>query len=95
MPNDKLVRAVGPDGITHLIFKCPGCNDNHQVIVGVWGWNDSMTSPTFEGSVMVTGGSDNITCHSFVRDGCIEYLSDSTHGLSGQTVELPDWSVGK
>jgi hypothetical protein len=31
-------------------------------------------------------------CHSYVTDGRIEYLSDSTHELRGQTVELPDWS---
>lgn len=33
-------------------------------------------------------------CHSFVRDGKIEFLSDSTHKLAGQTVDLPplpDW----
>jgi len=28
-------------------------------------------------------------CHSFVRNGHIEYLSDSTHRLAGQTVALP------
>ena len=30
-------------------------------------------------------------CHSFVRDGRIEFLSDCTHELSGQTVELEEW----
>lgn len=33
-------------------------------------------------------------CHSFVRDGKIEFLNDSTHSLAGQTVDLPplpDW----
>lgn len=30
-------------------------------------------------------------CHSFVRDGSIEFLSDCTHALAGKTVELPDW----
>lgn len=33
-------------------------------------------------------------CHSFVRNGHIEFLNDSTHELAGQTVavpELPDW----
>lgn len=30
-------------------------------------------------------------CHSFVTDGRIEYLADSTHGLAGQTVDLPVW----
>lgn len=27
-------------------------------------------------------------CHSFVREGRVEYLTDSTHELSGQSVEL-------
>ncbi|NMW24036.1 ammonia monooxygenase [Rhodanobacter denitrificans] len=29
-------------------------------------------------------------CHSYVRDGRIEFLPDSTHALAGKTVELPD-----
>jgi Family of unknown function (DUF6527) len=29
-------------------------------------------------------------CHSFVTDGQIQFLSDSTHFLQGQTVALPD-----
>lgn len=29
-------------------------------------------------------------CHSFVRDGKIEYLSDSTHAFAGTTVEMID-----
>ena len=36
------------------------------------------------------GGDRNIRCHSFVRSGRIEFLSDSTHALAGQTVDLPD-----
>lgn len=28
-------------------------------------------------------------CHSFITDGRIQFLSDCTHPLSGQTVELP------
>lgn len=31
-----------------------------------------------------------LRCHSFVRDGRIEYLSDCTHALVGQTVPLSD-----
>ena len=30
-------------------------------------------------------------CHSFITDGKIQFLPDSTHALSGQTVELPEW----
>lgn len=29
-------------------------------------------------------------CHSFVRDGKIQYLNDCTHELAGKTVELKD-----
>jgi hypothetical protein len=29
-------------------------------------------------------------CHSFVTDGRIQFLSDSTHALAGQTVDLPE-----
>ena len=32
-------------------------------------------------------------CHSFVRDGQIEFLGDCTHALAGQTVPLPAWPV--
>lgn len=31
-----------------------------------------------------------VRCHSFVRDGRIQFLNDSTHYLAGQTVDLPD-----
>lgn len=34
-------------------------------------------------------------CHSFVRDGQIEFLADCTHGLAGQTVPLLPWSDGE
>lgn len=30
-------------------------------------------------------------CHSFVTDGQIQFLGDSTHALAGQTVSIPDW----
>lgn len=29
-------------------------------------------------------------CHSFVRDGRIEFLGDCGHALAGQTVDLPE-----
>jgi hypothetical protein len=30
-------------------------------------------------------------CHSFVTDGRIQFLADSTHKLAGQTVDLPEF----
>ncbi len=31
-----------------------------------------------------------LVCHSFVRDGRIQFLGDCTHALAGQTVDLPE-----
>lgn len=36
-----------------------------------------------------------LVCHSFVRDGNIQFLDDCTHALAGQTVPLPDWPTGE
>lgn len=30
-------------------------------------------------------------CHSFVKDGQIQFLADCTHSLASQTVPLPPW----
>ena len=30
-----------------------------------------------------------VRCHSFIKDGRIQFLSDSTHELAGQTVDIP------
>lgn len=32
-----------------------------------------------------------LVCHSFVTDGRIAFLGDCTHGMAGQTVDLPEW----
>ena len=34
-----------------------------------------------------------VRCHSFITDGKIQFLTDSTHNLVGQTVEIPDWEA--
>lgn len=36
------------------------------------------------------GKCDPFMCHSFVTDGRIQFLSDCSHELAGQTVDLPD-----
>lgn len=79
---------------TRLFFECPGCDDVHavQVVPPTWGWDGDLERPTVTPSVLVQGGSQGIVCHSFVTDGRIQYLADSTHALAGQTVDLPEWS---
>jgi hypothetical protein len=75
-----------------LIF-CPACQVGHKFSKGTWTFNGDCARPTFRASMLVRGhlGKDRYgVCHSFVTDGMIEFLGDSTHDLRGQTVELPD-----
>lgn len=80
-------------------FYCPACKDIHCVWtdprdgVHVWGWNKNKDKPTFTPSIKVlsyTGQKVTGICHSFVKDGKIQYLEDCTHKMAGNTVELPD-----
>lgn len=78
----------------HYVFHCPGCGHGHAVTVNgkknncnaSWKWNGSLDKPTFEPSLNVVG-----YCHSFIKDGRIQFLGDCTHALNGQTVDIPDW----
>ncbi|MDX2187790.1 MAG: DUF6527 family protein [Opitutaceae bacterium] len=67
-----------------------------------WSWNGDMVKPTFSPSLLIDTeypqGCDEqgrprpsvrTVCHSFVRDGQIQFLGDCTHELAGQTVPLP------
>lgn len=52
-----------------------------------WTWNGSYEKPTFDPSYVVV--SPPPRCHSFIRDGRIQFLGDCEHDLKGQTVDLP------
>lgn len=76
-------------------FWCPGCDMAHCVDDTKWSFNGDLERPTIQPSVLVQGSAwQNLTCHFFVTSGRIQFLTDSTHLLAGQTVELPDWDVG-
>lgn len=82
---------------TTYVFMCPGCNDPHQIPTKPprgWTFNGDMVAPTFSPSILVTwnDGENRVkhVCHSYVRAGKIQFLSDCTHKLAGQTVELAD-----
>ncbi len=78
--------------IGHLIV-CPGCDELHT-IDSRWQFNGDCESPTFSPSLLVRfpWGEDKEmrVCHSFIEGGMIRFLSDCTHALAGQTVELQD-----
>ncbi len=75
-------------------FVCPGCGFGHSVRVKghyIWEWNGNVEKPTFSPSVLVDGAKPDRRCHSFVRDGRIEFLGDCHHALKGTTVDLPPY----
>ena len=86
-----------------VMFHCPGCDSTHSITRDRWGWCGSFEKPTFSPSILVTypanpeAGEEfkewrtERKCHSFVTDGRIHFLTDSSHKLAGKTVDLPDW----
>lgn len=90
-----------------LAFVCPGCIEMfngtglHMLAVNTenktpaWTWNGNADIPTLSPSIL-TKTEDGGICHSFLRDGIFEFLSDCTHSLAGQKVpmpDLPDWFI--
>lgn len=76
-----------------LIFHwCDGCDSYHAIDVdkpnpytgALWAFNGDVNKPTFHPSINIVG-----QCHYFIRDGNIEYCTDSKHHLAGLTVSLP------
>ena len=98
------VNGDGEELGVSLTFWCPGCKSGHTIYVGTfdhdtWTWNGDENKPTFNPSVLHNGNvtlenasqewiDKNPRCHSFVRDGMIQYLSDSGHALAGLTVPM-------
>lgn len=66
-----------------------GCDDEHfgiePSLLCTWDWGEPPQQLAKR-------------CHSFIRDGQWQFLSDSTHHLAGQTVPMvpvPDWLVAE
>lgn len=85
-----------------LFIQCPGCKNLHPIAVDPsahpagqsWTWNGSYDAPTFNPSLLCNDHYPSKRCHSFIRDGQIQFLDDCYHELAGKTVPLapiPDW----
>lgn len=73
------------------MFYCPGCGEYHSFAIGRWTFNNDFEKPTFAPSLLVTKPSQSeYRCHLFVRDGRIEYCSDSNHQFAGKTIAMED-----
>jgi hypothetical protein len=94
----RVMTTVDGDGtptgeISYWLF-CPGCKAAHR-INNSWDWDGNLETPTFNPSILsILDRPVPDRCHSFIRDGVWDFLSDSTHDLAGQQipmVDLPDW----
>jgi len=97
-----LLRTVRDGEHTYkaLLFVCPGCvADGHTGVhmlpvqgeTGIrarWDWDGSLAAATLNPSILTTAGP--LRCHSFLRAGVFEFLSDCSHSLAGQHVPMPD-----
>ncbi len=80
-----------------LAYWCQGCESAHVIRIQTdgytphpcWFWDGDEESPTFSPSILITWPGE--ICHSFVKEGMVQFLSDCTHKLAGQTVPLSDW----
>lgn len=96
----KLFIREWPDEEGQITYWCPGCKQAHTITFGgaqSWTWNGDADKPTFSPSVLANGVRGTSSeewnrrhprCHSFVRDGMIQYLSDCEHALAGLTVPM-------
>lgn len=92
---NKLRESVDNNGVhCSWLWWCPGCDEPHQCDAR-WTFDGNEERPTFSPSVLVTCEwgikREPRRCHSFVQGGRVQYLSDCTHKLAGQTIDLPDW----
>jgi hypothetical protein len=86
-------------GFSH-IWQCPACGNGHVANFDpertgpLWNLSGSLEKPTITPSILVhypreKGGE--IKCHVYITDGQIQYLSDCTHDMAGQTIPMEDW----
>ncbi len=84
--------------IVQYAFYCPGCKNAHIVRTSgprpCWEYNGNVDFPTFSPSIFVGPGT-KFQCHSFVKDGKIQFLGDCYHELKNQTVDIPEWESTK
>jgi len=89
----KVHNAKNREGKDIWLIVCPACGNCHPLDER-WTFNGDYDKPTFRASLLVNAGSvepSRPVCHSFITDGKIQYLSDCTHKLAGQTVELGEF----
>lgn len=80
------------------LYMCKGCGYEHAFSLNTEGghhsFNKDLDNPTVNPS-LVQNFTPGMMCHSFIKEGKIQYLNDCWHEFAGQTIELPDESEWK
>jgi len=77
------------------LYHCPGCKYEHAFALNTEGghhsFNGDLNNPVVSPSLVHDFSPNHERrCHSYIKDGKIQFLSDCWHELKGQTVELPE-----
>jgi len=83
------VKEVYRDKVTGEViyeFDCPGCKRVHH-FNNTWSFNNDFNKPTVNPSIKVSS-PNKVLCHSYVKDGFIQFLTDCAHTMAGKTVSL-------
>lgn len=103
------LRTVIQDGHEYqaLAFVCPGCNNNLHMLPVLgdvppgkprWDFDGNFDAPTLSPSILTRmyKATGEFICHSFLKGGIFEFLSDCTHEHAGKQVpipDLPEWAI--
>ena len=84
---------------------CPACRRSHRFIVEneadpdhVWQFDGNEEYPTFNPSLLVESGpmqpgDPNHICHSYLKKGVWEFLSNCTHDMAANKTHMVDFPV--
>jgi hypothetical protein len=86
----KIKEYPGAGKPRYFMFMCPGCGHEHA-FTSIWIFNGDMDKPTVIPSILVDRDKPERRCHSFIKDGKIQFLSDCHHALAGKIVDLPEF----
>lgn len=98
-----MIVGVDDHSVTYdcLAFVCPGCTELdggtglHMLAVNTdkhqpsWTWDGDLEKPSLNPSIKTGEGTSKI-CHSYLTEGKFQFLSDCTHSLKNQFIDLPD-----
>ena len=85
----RIARARSASRLAILETFTPGAG-----LTSNWVTTGPVVVPTISPSILVRWDEGDEhkpqICHSYVRDGRIQFLGDCTHALAGKTVDLPE-----